>query len=55
MEGKPESTYGDQIEVSERKMYQQGEHYNKHGRNMGYATKKEYEATARVFIEKTKI
>ena len=31
MEGKPESIYGDQIEVSERKMYQQGEHYNKHG------------------------
>lgn len=30
------SKYGDGLEVSEQKMYQQGQHYNKHGRDMGY-------------------
>ena len=32
-------------------MYQQGDHFNKHGRDMGYTGKKDYEAGARKFIE----
>ncbi len=46
--------YGSRIKVSEQKMYQQGQHYNKHGRDMGFGGKKEYEAGARDFIEKSK-
>lgn len=29
------------IEISEQKMYQQGQHFNKHGREMGYTGEKE--------------
>ena len=35
-------------------MYQQGQHYNKHGRDMGFESKKEYEAGARDFIERNR-
>lgn len=35
-------------------MYQQGDHYNKHGRDIGYASKKDYESGARAFIENNK-
>ncbi len=52
--GESESNYGDQLEVSEQKMYQQGQHYNKHGKDMGYGSKKDYEAGARDFIENNK-
>ena len=52
--GKGESNYGDNIEVSSKKMYRDGYHYNKHGRSMGYTSKKDYEAGAREFIEKYK-
>ena len=37
-----ETSYGKSIEISEQKMYQVGEHFNKHGREMGYLGKKEY-------------
>ena len=37
--GRAISKYSDKIKISERKMYQQGAHYNKHGRNMGYLNK----------------
>jgi RHS repeat-associated protein len=47
-------TYGEQLEPSDQKMYQQGQHYNKHGKDMGYASKKEYEAGARDFIKNNK-
>lgn len=40
--------------LSEQKMYQQGQHYNKHGRDMGYSSKKEYEQAARDFFEQNK-
>lgn len=52
--GEADTNYGEQIEVSEQKMYQQGQHYNKHGKDMGYGSKKEYEAGAREFIAKNK-
>ena len=45
------NNYGSQIKVSGQKMYQQGDHFNKHGRDMGYTGKKDYEAGARKFIE----
>ncbi|MBQ3546350.1 MAG: hypothetical protein IJA34_15405 [Lachnospiraceae bacterium] len=35
-------------------MYQQGQHYNKHGKFMGYSGKKEYEKAAREFFEQNK-
>lgn len=53
-EGEANSKYGDQLEVSDQKMYQQGQHYNKHGKDMGYGSKKDYEAGARNFIENNK-
>ena len=53
-EGGSETNYGDQLEVSDQKMYQQGQHYNKHGKDMGYGSKKDYEAGARNFIENNK-
>jgi hypothetical protein len=46
--------YGKQISISEQKMYQQGQHFNKHGVDMGYASKKAYEQGARDFIESNK-
>ena len=33
-----------------KKMYQDGKHYNKHGRAMGYASKKEYDQAAKEFV-----
>ena len=49
-----DSEYGKSIVVSEEKMYQQGKHYNKHGRDMGYSSKKEYEQGARDFLEQNR-
>ena len=46
--------YGKTINISEQKMYQQGQHYNKHGKDMGYSGKKAYEAGAREFINTNK-
>ena len=51
---KSETSYGKSIDISEQKMYQQGQHYNKHGRDMGYSGKKEYEQAARDFFEQNK-
>ena len=48
------STYGSRIVISDQKMHQQGDHYNKHGRDMGYESKKAYEAGARAFIADNK-
>ena len=33
-------------------MYQIGDHFGKHGRSMGYYSKKEYDNAARTFVEK---
>jgi len=52
--GDSKPNYGDQLEVSDQKMYQQGQHYNKHGKDMGYGSKKDYEAGARNFIKNNK-
>ncbi len=52
--GNVKTSYGKSIEISEQQMYQQGQHYNKHGRNMGYSGKKEYEQAARDFFEQNK-
>ena len=43
-----ESEYS--MEVSSQKMHQQGAHFNRHGREMGYSTKLEYDNAARDFI-----
>lgn len=51
---KGKTSYGKSIGISEEKMYQQGQHYNKHGRDMGYSGKKEYEKAARDFFEQNK-
>ncbi|MGO4733739.1 hypothetical protein [Paenibacillus sp. 2KB_22] len=40
------------INVSESKMYQLGDHFNKHGRGMGYESKKAYDAAAKEFATK---
>ena len=44
------NNYWKSISVSDKKMYQLGDHYTKHGKNMGYGSKKEYEAAARQFF-----
>lgn len=48
------TSYGKSIRISEKKMYQLGDHFNKHGRDMGYVSKKEYEQAARDFFEQNK-
>ena len=42
---------GKSIEISDQRMYQLGDHFNKHGREMGYTSKQEYEQAARDFFE----
>lgn len=42
------------MDISKEKMYQQGQHYNKHGRDMGYSSKAEYEKAAREFFEQNR-
>ncbi len=39
------------IHISEQRMFRLGSHFRKHGRDMGYASKKEYEAAARDFYK----
>ncbi len=39
---------------SDKDMHQLGKHFNKHGRNMGHASKKEYQRAAVEFAEKYK-
>lgn len=46
--------YGKSFELSKQKMYKQGYHFNKHGREMGYSSKKEYEKGARRFWKKNR-
>ena len=41
---------GQKIDISDKKMYQLGNHYNKHGRLMGFSDKVEYELAARDFF-----
>lgn len=40
------------VEISEQKKYQIGNHYNKHGKDMGFASKKEYAQAAKIFLQK---
>ena len=49
-----ETSYEKLIEISDQKMYQVGEHFNKHGWEMGYLGKKEYAQAARNFFEQNK-
>ena len=46
--------YGKSMDISKGKMYQQGQHYNKHGRDMGYSSKAEYEKAVREFFEQNR-
>ena len=48
------TTYRKNIELSPKKMYLLRTHFNKHGREMGYYSKKEYDAAARAFVERNK-
>lgn len=48
------TTYRKNIELSPKQMYLLGKHFNKHGREMGYHSKKEYDAAARAFVERNK-
>jgi hypothetical protein len=41
-----------EVPVSSEKMYQLGKHFNKHGRQMGFASKKEYDQAAKDFAKK---
>lgn len=45
-------TKGGSIKISDKKMHQDGKHYNKHGRNMGYSSAKEYDFAAKTFASK---
>ena len=45
-------TKGGSIKISDKKMHQDGEHYNKHGRNMGYSSAREYDFAAKTFASK---
>lgn len=45
-------TRGSKVSISDKRMYQDGFHFNKHGREMGYTSKKEYDASARAFATK---
>ncbi len=49
-----ESNYGESMNISDQRMYQQGQHFNRHGRGMGYSNKKEYEQAARDFFEQNR-
>lgn len=40
-----------QIQISTKEMHQCGNHFNKHGRGMGFTSKKEYDRAAREFAE----
>jgi ankyrin repeat protein len=40
-----------QIQISIKEMHQCGNHFNKHGRGMGFTSKKEYDRAAREFAE----
>lgn len=47
--------YSNNIKVqSDKDMHQLGKHFNKHGRGMGYSSKKEYQRAAVEFAEKYK-
>jgi len=39
------------VPISNQKMHQLGKHFNKHGRGMGYASKNEYDAAAKLFAK----
>lgn len=39
-------SYGKSIKISEQIVFQQGKYFNRHGREMGYTGKAEYEAGA---------
>ena len=50
--GKFKGTRGGIFKISGSKMYQDGKHYNKHGREMGYSSKNEYNNAAKNFAIK---
>ena len=43
-------TKGSSINISDKNMHQIGKHFNKHGRDMGYSSKAEYNNAAREFV-----
>ena len=45
-------TKGSSIRISDKKIYQDGKHFNKHGRDMGYKSIKAYDSAAKEFAEK---
>lgn len=45
-------TRGSSIKISDKKMHQEGKHFNKHGRGMDYGSKKAYDAAAKEFARK---
>jgi hypothetical protein len=48
-------SFREQIKVlKDKEMHQLGKHFNKHGRGMGYSSKKEYQKAALEFVEKCK-
>jgi len=48
-------SFRQQIKVlKDKEMHQLGKHFSKHGRQMGYASKKEYQQGAIEFVEKCK-
>ena len=50
--GSPTPDPDDEDHISNRKMHQRGKHFNKHGREMGYSSQKEYELAAKQFARK---
>lgn len=45
-------TKGSSIIISDKEIHQAGKHFYKHGREMGYSSKKEYDAAAKAFARK---
>ena len=50
--GRFKGTKGASIKISDQKMHKDSTHFNKHGRAMGYQTKKEYETAVKYFARK---
>lgn len=45
-------TKGASVQISDKRMHQDGKHFRKHGRTMGYPDKKSYDAAAKEFARK---
>ena len=50
--GRFQGTKGGSVQISDKEMHKLGKHFHKHGRAMGYTTKKEYDAAAKEFVRK---